>query len=171
MRRKNEEPKGTRTRFYYARTNDETKFPVVTVCLKHNPNNGEVSRGIAVCAMNYESEQKRTKKIGRNIAETRARYSLVNNLIHLNITEKAMNNMHPDARDFLVANNMRHMCNSRPYLTSLERKLLKFDSQVQPMKTKRPAILPVEDGWIRKISNKIKEWWKDDSWYYNHPDF
>ena len=178
MGRKLIDPELTRTKFYYVRTKDASNFPVITVCLKHSVPAGKISRGIAVCSMELEDEQKRTKKAGRGIAETRARYALVKECKHLAISESAMDNMHYEAYKFFAGNNILYMCDNDPILTDHERKILHLEipdypyrvpvlddddlktnhRQYNQWKSSHPAILPMDDtiferikGWLKKL--------------------
>ena len=152
MRLKNyQEPESVKTKFYYVRTSDESKFPVVSVCLKHDTASGEVSRGIAICATDLEAEHKRSKRVGRNIAETRAKWAMHNNAQHLEIKE--IERFHIIAQKFIIKNDLWWLCDNAPTLSLHELDILglKSNSDRIPMKTTAPAILPVKNGILTRF--------------------
>jgi hypothetical protein len=165
MRLKNyEEPKAIRTKFYYVRAQDESKFPVVTICLKHDPLRGIITRGIAVCAMNIEKEQRRKKKAGRGIAETRAKWSMINYRRNLAIKTEALEKMDSAAIRFIALNHIAWMCDHDPILTDHERKILRLEDaplsscRVEYSREKEffsPKIDPVYGRWYNRLYNWI----------------
>lgn len=157
------EPNYVRTKFYYVRTNDEQNFPVVAICLKHDPMAKRVSRGISICAMDIEKEQKRNKRTGRGIAESRARHALYNQCKHLKISNDAWNNMHVDAYHFLEKKGITHMCDNAPPLSEKEIKILKLDSAYkmplnQLIDTEfpyPPCTEPPRKNWVKRFLDCI----------------
>ena len=146
------EPKGWRTKFYYIRRKDEQKFPVVSVCLKHDMAMGRVSRGVAICAMDFENEQTRNKKIGRSIAETRARYAMRNQCKHLQIND--INRFDPVAQNFIYISGIDWMCEFNPDLTEKEEDILglyDFGKEFAPIMEMR------EEGILTRLWDWVEE--------------
>jgi len=153
------ESESVRTKFYYERTTDGTEFPVVSVCLKHDTASGEVSRGIAICATGLESEHRRSKRTGRNIAETRARWAMLNNAQNLRI--KNIERFDPVAQQCIAWYEWNWYCDNRPMLSAKELNLLglqlkekkdTIETTLQPL----PSKIHVVDS--RNIFMRFFDW-------------